>query len=72
KRTTSTITTITITQGDEEKSLGLEPSPLCDRHDTDIATSQKNFISFLVKPLFKSWVSFLDCPAARVCTATLQ
>eukprot|EP00904_Undaria_pinnatifida_P007165 jgi/Undpi1/3579/HiC_scaffold_16.g06951.m1 len=59
-------------QGDEEKSLGLEPSPLCDRHNTDIATSQKNFITFLVKPLFKSWVSFLDCPAADLCTATLQ
>ncbi|CAM9959431.1 unnamed protein product [Ectocarpus fasciculatus] len=59
-------------QGDEEKSLGLEPSPLCDRHNTDIASSQKNFISFLVNPLFESWVSFLDCPAADLCTTNLK
>ncbi|CAN0143758.1 unnamed protein product, partial [Ectocarpus sp. 13 AM-2016] len=59
-------------QGDEEKSLGLEPSPLCDRHNTDIASSQKNFISFLVNPLFESWVSFLDCPAADLCTKNLK
>ncbi|CAN0081082.1 unnamed protein product, partial [Scytosiphon promiscuus] len=58
--------------GDEEKSLGLEPSPLCDRDNTDIVSSQKNFIGFLVNPLFESWVSFLDCPAAELCTANLK
>lgn len=52
--------------------MGLEPSPLCDRDNTGIASSQKNFIGFLVKPLFKSWVSFLDCPAAELCTKTLE
>lgn len=59
-------------QGDKEKSLGLEPSPLCDRDNTDIASSQKNFIGFLVNPLFESWVSFLDCPAADLCSANLK
>lgn len=59
-------------QGDEERMLGLELSALCDRHSTGIASSQKNFIGFIVKPLFKSWVSFLDCPAAELCSMNIE
>lgn len=59
-------------QGDKERALGLELSPLCDRYATPIAASQKNFIGFIVKPLFKSWVTFLDCPAADLCSANLE
>lgn len=60
-------------QGDEEKKRGIEVSPLCDRANTGIANSQKGFINFLVKPLFKSWVSFLDhTPAAQICMTSLE
>eukprot|EP00953_Heterococcus_sp_UTEX-ZZ885_P000672 881-Heterococcus_DN1.PRE.3 len=59
-------------QGDEEKRRGLEVSPLCDRDTTGIADSQKGFINFLVKPLFRSWVSFLDTPAAQTCMTNLE
>ncbi len=59
-------------QGDEEKNIGIEVSPNCDRNDLDIADSQKSFINFLVKPLFKSWVSFLHSPNADVCMTSLS
>ncbi len=59
-------------QGDEEKIMGIEVSPNCDRNDLDIADSQKSFIDFLVKPLFKSWVSFLHSPNTDVCMANLS
>ncbi len=57
-------------QGDEEKAMGIEVSPNCNRNDLDIADSQKTFINFLVKPLFKSWVSFLHSPNATICMMT--
>eukprot|EP00611_Tribonema_gayanum_P004700 TRINITY_DN138_c1_g4_i5.p1 TRINITY_DN138_c1_g4~~TRINITY_DN138_c1_g4_i5.p1 ORF type:complete len:373 (-),score=135.43 TRINITY_DN138_c1_g4_i5:343-1461(-) len=59
-------------QGDEEKRRGLEISPLMDRDTTAIADSQKGFINFLVKPLFKSWVSFLNTPEAQTCLTNLE
>jgi hypothetical protein len=59
-------------QGDEEKRRGLEVSPNCDRDNIAVADAQKGFINFLVKPLFKSWVSFLDCPCAQVCMTNLE
>ncbi|CAM9974154.1 unnamed protein product, partial [Phaeothamnion confervicola] len=30
------------------------------------------FINFIIKPLFKSWVSFLGCPAADTCMTNLE
>ncbi|CAM9657873.1 unnamed protein product [Chrysoparadoxa australica] len=59
-------------QGDEEKRAGLEVSPLCDRDNVGIAKDQKGFINFLVKPLFKSWVTFLDTPHAQTCMNNLE
>jgi len=40
-------------QGDEEKSLGLPISPLCDRESTERAESQIGFIQYVVMPAFK-------------------
>jgi hypothetical protein len=41
-------------QGDEEKSLGLPISALCDRKDVaNLAKSQKGFLEFVVSPLYR-------------------
>jgi len=41
-------------QGDEERSLGLPVSPLCDRSAVgDVGKSQKGFIEFVCLPLFE-------------------
>jgi len=37
-------------QGDREKDLGLEYSPLCDRHNTMVPQSQIGFIDYIVLP----------------------
>jgi calcium/calmodulin-dependent 3',5'-cyclic nucleotide phosphodiesterase len=37
-------------QGDREKELGLEYSPLCDRHNTMVPQSQIGFIDYIVSP----------------------
>lgn len=41
-------------QGDKEKEMKLEVSPLCDRTTTDKATSQLGFIKYVVVPGFKA------------------
>ena len=46
-------------QGDLEKSLGLNPSILCDRETTNVNKSQIGFISFIVKPTFDLLVNIL-------------
>ena len=43
-----------FSQGDKEKSLGLEVSNLCDRKTTNVAGSQVGFIGFVVYPYFES------------------
>lgn len=40
-------------QGDLEREANLPISPLCDRKTTDLATSQRDFIQFVVLPSFK-------------------
>lgn len=41
-------------QGDEERGLGLNISPLCDRYTTKIASSQVGFLQCLVLPLYEA------------------
>lgn len=40
-------------QGDLEAEKGLPVSLLCDRNSTDLASSQRDFISFIVLPAFE-------------------
>mmetsp|Transcript_84318 Transcript_84318/g.261906 ORF Transcript_84318/g.261906 Transcript_84318/m.261906 type:complete len:202 (+) Transcript_84318:1-606(+) len=40
-------------QGDEEKRLGIPVSPLCDRSNSNFASSQVGFIKFIVCPTFE-------------------
>jgi len=52
-------------QGDQERSLGLEVSPMCDRNNSTIAKSQIGFIDFIVHPLWETWAD-LVFPEAQV------
>lgn len=47
-------------QGDEEKSLGLTVSPLCERKGYNIVGGQAFFIDVLCKSLFQCLVRFAD------------
>lgn len=40
-------------QGDQEKKLGMEPSPQCDRHTVSRPDSQIGFIQFVVLPAYE-------------------
>eukprot|EP00931_Biecheleriopsis_adriatica_P113908 TRINITY_DN8917_c0_g1_i1.p1 TRINITY_DN8917_c0_g1~~TRINITY_DN8917_c0_g1_i1.p1 ORF type:complete len:838 (+),score=154.01 TRINITY_DN8917_c0_g1_i1:125-2638(+) len=46
-------------QGDEERSMGIPVSPLCERSGNvgDFRESQKGFLQFVIMPLFKELVS---------------
>ena len=39
-------------QGDIEKSLGMDISPLCDRHSVDLPKSQIDYINYVILPSF--------------------
>jgi hypothetical protein len=46
-------------QGDQEKSMGLPVSYLCDRFTVNVATSQIGFIDVIVMPLYEAVRAFL-------------
>ena len=46
-----------FSQGDKEKSLGIEVSNLCDRKTTNVAGCQVGFIGFVVYPYFEALCS---------------
>ena len=49
------------TLGDRERSLGLHPSPLCNRAtDTNIPASQMGFFKFLCVPFYATVADLLD------------
>lgn len=52
-------------QGDQERDLGMSVSPLFDREHGAIASSQKGFIKFIVRPLYEVWIQYLDSKAAQ-------
>ena len=41
-------------QGDREKEMGLDVSPLCDRNTTQVPQSQIGFIDFILIPQFSA------------------
>ena len=43
-----------FSQGDLEKLQGHSISPMCDRNNTSLHQTQKNFIEFIVNPLYKA------------------
>ncbi|KAG9510483.1 Calcium/calmodulin-dependent 3',5'-cyclic nucleotide phosphodiesterase 1, partial [Fragariocoptes setiger] len=63
-------------QGDKEKQLNLECSPLCDRDTTLVAESQLGFIEFIVNPSMEVCGDVLDrvqllILGSRACTSPL-
>ena len=46
-------------QGDVERELGFELTPICDRFNVTVAKVQVGFYSFVVEPLFIEWHRFL-------------
>ncbi|CAM9596373.1 unnamed protein product, partial [Heterosigma akashiwo] len=42
------------------------------RESTDLAESQQGFINFLVKPLFASWVKYINTDEAACVTDNLE
>ncbi|XP_062386811.1 high affinity cAMP-specific 3',5'-cyclic phosphodiesterase 7A-like isoform X2 [Sardina pilchardus] len=59
-------------QGDMERTLRLEISPLCDRHSNDMGNIQTGFISFVAEPLFVHWAQFCKSPLSRCMLGNLQ
>eukprot|EP00499_Haloplacidia_sp_CaronLabIsolate_P003020 CAMPEP_0196790036 /NCGR_PEP_ID=MMETSP1104-20130614/27588_1 /TAXON_ID=33652 /ORGANISM="Cafeteria sp., Strain Caron Lab Isolate" /LENGTH=448 /DNA_ID=CAMNT_0042160401 /DNA_START=1 /DNA_END=1347 /DNA_ORIENTATION=+ len=60
KRWSARITEEFFRQGDRERELGLNVSPLCDRTAVKLPKSQLGFIGFLVKPMFEHLCDMLD------------
>uniref|UniRef100_A0A5S6R2D3 Phosphodiesterase n=1 Tax=Trichuris muris TaxID=70415 RepID=A0A5S6R2D3_TRIMR len=46
-------------QGDKEKELGLEVSPMCDRQNVSREKSQVGFIDYIVHPLMETWADLV-------------
>ncbi|XP_043270290.1 cAMP-specific 3',5'-cyclic phosphodiesterase-like [Venturia canescens] len=58
-------------QGDKERELGMEISPMCDRNTADVAKIQVGFIDFVVAPLWNVWAQLVD-PNAEHIVESLQ
>lgn len=52
-------------QGDTERKLKLEISPMCDRESVAIEKSQVSFIDFVAHPLLESWCDLVH-PSAQM------
>ncbi|KAF7262345.1 hypothetical protein EG68_00384 [Paragonimus skrjabini miyazakii] len=52
-------------QGDKERSLKLEISPMCDRESVAVEKSQVSFIDFVAHPLLESWCDLVH-PSAQL------
>ncbi|CAF1687424.1 unnamed protein product, partial [Adineta ricciae] len=58
-------------QGDKERDLGLEISPMCDRRVASVEKHQVGFIEFIVHPLWETWAD-LVYPDASAILETLE
>jgi len=58
-------------QGDKERDLRLEISPMCDRHVASVEKHQIGFIEFIVHPLWETWAD-LVYPDASYILETLE
>ena len=46
-------------QGDKERELGLNISPMFDRNNSSVSKTQYGFINFIIKPIFVVWGRFI-------------
>jgi hypothetical protein len=57
-------------QGDREKALGLEVSPMCDRDSVVLCNMQMGFIEFVVAPLvIGTRAECVFCLCVHVCVS---
>jgi len=53
-------------QGDKERDLGLEISPMCDRRVPSVEKHQVGFIEFIVHPLWETWADLVYPDASSI------
>jgi hypothetical protein len=53
-------------QGDKERNLGLEISPMCDRRVASVEKHQVGFIEFIVHPLWETWADLVYPDASSI------
>jgi cAMP-specific phosphodiesterase 4 len=58
-------------QGDTERSMGLEISPMCDRNAVNLCNMQMGFIEFAVAPLITTFVKIFP-PLHDICSNMLN
>ncbi|CAF4605784.1 unnamed protein product [Rotaria socialis] len=58
-------------QGDKERDLGLEVSPMCNKRVASVEKHQVGFIEFIVHPLWETWAD-LVYPDASAILETLE
>ncbi|XP_043262107.1 cAMP-specific 3',5'-cyclic phosphodiesterase isoform X3 [Colletes gigas] len=58
-------------QGDRERELNMDISPMCDRHNATIEKSQVGFIDYIVHPLWETWADLVH-PDAQEILDTLE
>lgn len=58
-------------QGDKEREIGLDISPMCDRDNATIEKSQVGFIDYIVHPLWETWADLVH-PDAQDILDTLE
>ena len=46
-------------QGDKERDLGMNISPMFDRDNTMVSKTQGGFIDFIIKPIYAVWGEFI-------------
>merc|ERR1712088_468979 len=60
-----------FTQGDKEREIGSDISPMCDKYNATIEKTQVGFIDFIVHPLWETWAD-LVYPDAQGILDTLE
>ncbi|XP_036022515.1 cAMP-specific 3',5'-cyclic phosphodiesterase 4C isoform X2 [Onychomys torridus] len=58
-------------QGDRERELGLDISPMCDKHTASVEKSQVGFIDYIAHPLWETWADLVH-PDAQELLDTLE
>ncbi|XP_006885946.1 PREDICTED: cAMP-specific 3',5'-cyclic phosphodiesterase 4C isoform X2 [Elephantulus edwardii] len=58
-------------QGDREREIGLDISPMCDKHTASVEKSQVGFIDYIVHPLWETWADLVH-PDAQDLLDTLE
>ena len=58
-------------QGDDERARKIDISPFMDRHKQNKPKCQLGFMSFIVKPMYVAWTSYLQ-ELNEVCLANLE